>query len=68
MHNCPRCSSLNNQVSQLRTAAIDAAVELAYIKNSDISIEAAERSQRIIQRVFASCEALDIANSGEVAA
>lgn len=69
MHNCTRCSSLNNQVSQLRQAAIDAAVELDLTRNgADLIPEHGERIRRIIMRIFMSCEALDAANGGKVAA
>lgn len=70
MHNCTRCASINNQVSELRTAAIDAAVELDHTKNdAHMSEEALAKTRRIIENVFDACEALDLANSsGEVAA
>ena len=71
IQDCIRCTSIDAQVSELRTAAIDAAVELDHTKN-DATIDRAtrEKAQRIIERVFTACEALGFAidTSDEVAA
>jgi hypothetical protein len=56
---CIRCTSIDVQVAELRTAAIDAAVELDHTKNdATIDQAAREKAQRIIERVFTACEAL----------
>ncbi|MDO8349566.1 MAG: hypothetical protein Q7S94_00245 [Gallionella sp.] len=50
----------NVNITVLRQAAIDAAVELDWTKNEPtISQETRERAQRIVKRVFVACEALD---------
>lgn len=48
------------RILTLRQAAIDAAVELDWTKNEPgVAQDIRERAQRIIERVFAACEALD---------
>lgn len=50
----------NVKIATLQQAAIDAAVELDCTKNEPtISHETRERAQRIVERVFVACEALD---------
>lgn len=63
--NCPvhiqPCDCRELKISELRLAAIDAAIELDWTKNEpSVKPEHSERAQRIIERVFAACEALDI--------
>lgn len=62
--NCPvhtqPCDCRELKISALRQAAIDAAIELGWTKNEPtVKPEHSERAQRIIERVFAACEALD---------
>lgn len=62
--NCPvhiqQCDCRELKIITLRQAAIDAAVDLDRIKNdSAIDPASRERSEKIIARVFAACEALD---------
>lgn len=53
-------SASNMKIIALRQAAIDAAVELDWTKNEPgVPQDIRERAQRIIERVFAACEALD---------
>lgn len=50
----------NMKIIALRQAAIDAAVELDWMKNEPaIKQDVRDCAQRIIERVFAACEALD---------
>jgi hypothetical protein len=53
-------SKLNQKITALRKAAIDAAVELDWTKNEPgVQPEIRQRAASIIQRVFDACEALD---------
>lgn len=55
------CEQLKLQIAALRQAAIDAAIELDWTKNEPtVKTEHRERTQRIVERVFEACEALDM--------
>lgn len=54
--NCEHCE----EIAALRQAAIDAAIELDWTKNEPpAKPEDRQKAQRIVDRVFAACEALD---------
>ncbi|MDO9052914.1 MAG: hypothetical protein Q7U37_03145 [Gallionella sp.] len=56
-----KCKKQHPALIELRQAAIDAAVELDWTKNEPtVKPEHSERAQRIVERVFAACEALDV--------
>lgn len=48
-------------INELRQAAIDAAVDLDEMKNNtSIDLASRNKASRIVERIFAACEALDV--------